>query len=243
MSRPVLCLWQQLDKFMNAAKRPREQNFTHNCERTNLARDRTLRNNVRPSVKNQGCANSSSGLHSYRTRQNFHRPYLLFCLPGQNSTWLYKISAPIQNTMSLLSRHGFTLDDAEKSSPKPTGRRPRQDSSPAHPPVSLAPPNPPSAQLDPVKNKARPGQSPKFAPAPVTPQSSNAGSRKKSWVNSASKTLGIDRLRQKTSFGRDRAMSSDSAIPSRAQSIRQLNVRKTQFSTAQSLTRKIGSTS
>lgn len=85
---------------MDAANRPRKQNVTHHYEGTKLARDRTFRSNVRPRVKNQGCAVSNSELHSYRTWQNIHQPSFFVLLLLQPSTSLYKNSAPTKRRLS-----------------------------------------------------------------------------------------------------------------------------------------------
>ncbi|KAJ9611344.1 hypothetical protein H2200_004528 [Cladophialophora chaetospira] len=108
------------------------------------------------------------------------------------------------------------------SSSRATGLRSRQTSSPAHPPVSFSPPNLSVDHLEPSKAQSKAANLPDVTP--LTPATANTENRKKSWVNSASKTLGLSKLRQKTSSSQARAMGHDSAVPSRTQSTRKLLV-------------------
>ncbi|EXJ59744.1 hypothetical protein A1O7_03891 [Cladophialophora yegresii CBS 114405] len=119
-------------------------------------------------------------------------------------------------------RSGPLVSDTSKVPAMPTGLRHSGNSSPAYPPVILFPSNASGAQLEP--SKTRPRAVHLSAEAPLTPTTSATGHIKKSWVNSASKTFGFRRLRRKTSFTREDALSRDSGGPVRTQSTRKLYV-------------------
>ncbi|KIW69566.1 hypothetical protein PV04_05436 [Phialophora macrospora] len=124
--------------------------------------------------------------------------------------------------MSLSARSGPPANDGSKHPVRPTGLRPLESSLPVHPPVSLSSTSPGAVQLEPSKTR-------RIAvnlsnETPLTPVTSATGRRKKSWVDSASKTFGFTRLRRKTSFSKERTMSRDSGGAPRALSTRKLSV-------------------
>ena len=124
--------------------------------------------------------------------------------------------------MSFTARHRFPAGEGGRYTIGPTSLRSRSNSSPVHPPVSLSPNITNVAQREPSKIP-RAAALPNAAP--LTPTTSSTENRKKSWVNSASKTLGLKKLCQKTSFTLGHVMNEDSSVPSRTQSTRKLNVR------------------
>ncbi|OCT47520.1 hypothetical protein CLCR_03268 [Cladophialophora carrionii] len=124
--------------------------------------------------------------------------------------------------MALGVRFGPLVSDDSKMPARQLGPRYLGNSSPAHPPVPLFPSYPSGAQLEPTKRRPRAVNL--SNEAPLTPANSATGHRKKSWVNSASKTFGFRRLRRKTSFTREDPASRDLAGPVRARSTRKLHV-------------------
>jgi hypothetical protein len=146
-------------------------------------------------------------------------------LPGQTLSSAAPHFACCQiNTMDLSARSGPPANNGNKLPVRPTGLRPLASSLLVNPPVSLSPTNPAVVQLEPSKTRRRAVNL--SNEAPLTPPTSAAGHRKKPWVDSASKTFGFTRLRRKTSFSKERAMSRESGGPPRTHSTRKLSVRQ-----------------
>ncbi|KIX92286.1 uncharacterized protein Z520_12032 [Fonsecaea multimorphosa CBS 102226] len=123
--------------------------------------------------------------------------------------------------MSFRGNRGLSDKDNVAISRMPTGLRSRNTPSSGHRPVALSPPRSCPAQLVPLKPRLRPANS---NASPVTPTTLYGETRKKSWVNSASKHLGLSKLRPKASFPREGIMNMDSTAAPGASLTKSLNV-------------------
>ncbi|KIW88892.1 uncharacterized protein Z519_10376 [Cladophialophora bantiana CBS 173.52] len=123
--------------------------------------------------------------------------------------------------MSLSGDQGLSSKDRIVLSRMPTGLRSRETPSPRHPPVPLSLPNSSPAQLLLLKPRSRTVNT---NASPVTPITLDSESRKRSWVNSASKHLGLSKLRPKASFSRGRVANMNPTAASGTSSTTRLNV-------------------